>query len=164
MNIVARSGIGIYRNFDGPKEGSPDKTMPMEYENSLLYDYEHPWNFSSFRPDIICINLGTNDMSTNNYDIDIYEKKYTEFLDRVRELNPDSKIVLLTGSMLNGKELELVKTSLDRIASDRDNVYRFDMTPHTGELGYGADYHPSAKQSIKMADELTGFLNSIKNK
>lgn len=162
VNVVARSGIGIYRNYDGPRSGSAEGTMPLEYGNTMLYDNTRPWDFSAFRPDIVCINLGTNDTSTGNYDIPIFEQRYSDFLDRVISLNSGSKIVLLTGSMLNGKKLEDVKAALDRLADSRKGVvYRFDMTPQTGELGYGASFHPSAAQSRKMASELTEFLKSI---
>lgn len=80
------------------------------------------------------------------------------------EVNPSSKVVLLTGSMLNGKELETQKVILDSIAANHDRVYRFDMTPQTGELGYGADYHPSAAQAQVMANELTAYLRSLLGK
>ena len=30
--VVARSGIGAYRNFGGPKTGTPDSNMPVQYE------------------------------------------------------------------------------------------------------------------------------------
>ena len=36
VNIVARSGIGIYRNFGGNRKGT-DHTMPSEYDNTMLY-------------------------------------------------------------------------------------------------------------------------------
>lgn len=160
-SVVARSGIGVYRNFDGPKEGSPEGTMPMEYDKALLYSSDYPWDFSSYTPDIICINLGTNDFSTNNYDTDLYAATYESFLDHVMKVNPNAKIVLLTGSMLNGKELEEQKAILDSIAAPHDRVYRFDMSPQTGEFGYGADYHPSGTQSVVMANELTAYLRSL---
>ena len=63
---------------------------------------------------------------------------------------PQAKIVLLTGPMLHGTALEDVKASLDKLAANADNIYRFDMSEQTGELGYGADYHPSAAQAAKM--------------
>lgn len=163
-NVVARSGIGIYRNYDGPKEGSPEGTMPQEYDKALLYATDYPWDFTANTPDIICINLGTNDFSTNNYDAELYAATYDSFLDHVLEVNPASKVVLLTGSMLNGKELETQKVILDSIAANHDRVYRFDMTPQTGELGYGADYHPSAAQAQVMANELTAYLRSLLGK
>lgn len=160
FNVVARSGIGIYRNYGGPKEGD-EHTMPLEYDYTMIYNHDYKWDHKQFEPDIICINLGTNDTSENNYDISLYESHYRDFLKHLRELHPDAKIVLLTGSMLNDKALDDVKVVLDKLSSEDEQVYRFDMTPHTGDLGYGADYHPSAKQAEKMAEELIPFLQNL---
>lgn len=163
FNVVARSGIGIYRNYGGPKEGDR-QTMPMEYDYTLLYNHDYDWNHSQFHPDIICINLGTNDTSEDNYDIAIYEDRYRDFLRHLRDLHPQAKIVLLTGCMLQGQALTDVKTVLDRLASEDDATYRFDMSPQTGDLGYGASWHPSARQAERMAEELIPFLREVAEK
>lgn len=160
FNVVARSGIGIYRNYGSPIEGDT-KTMPLEYDYTLLYNHDYKWDHSSFHPDIICINLGTNDTSEGKYDISLYERHYRDFLAHLRQLHPDSKIVLLTGCMLQEPALTDVKEVLDRLAQEDPNTYRFDMSPQTGELGYGASYHPSRLQADKMASELTPFLRSL---
>ncbi len=160
FNVVARSGIGIYRNYGSPKEGDTN-TMPLEYDYTMLYNHDYKWDHSKFHPDIICINLGTNDTSENNYDISLYEKHYRDFLGHLRELHPQAKIVLLTGAMLQDQALVDVKTVLDRLASEDDRIYRFDMSPQTGELGFGASWHPSAQQAEKMADELIPFLRKL---
>ena len=160
-NVVARSGIGVYRNYNGPREGNKEQTMPLEYEHTMLYVDSLPWDFSRFRPDIVCINLGTNDLSTSNYDINLYREAMGRFVDRVMALNPGAKIVLLTGAMMSGKELADARSALDSVAACRPGVYRFDMTPEDGSLGYGADYHPSAARARVMARELTEFLKTL---
>lgn len=160
FNVVARSGIGIYRNYGSPKEGG-EQTMPMEYDYTMLYDHDYEWDHSKFHPDIICINLGTNDTSEDNYDITIYEERYRDFLHHLRDLHPQAKIVLLTGCMLQGQALTDVQDVLDRLASENEGVFRFDMSPHTGDLGYGADWHPSARQAERMAEEIIPFLRDV---
>lgn len=159
-NMVCRSGIGVYRKYADPIEGNAGMLMPGEYENTMLYVYDTPWDFSSFQPDIICINLGTNDLSCNNYDVKLFAKAYDDFVKQVKGLNPGAKIVLLTGVMLTGKELDIAKSVLDNVAT-KYGVYRFDMSPQDGSLGYGGDYHPSRAQAEKMAAELTAYLKSI---
>ncbi len=164
--VVARSGIGVYRNFGGPKAGTPQDNMPAQYEYTLYNDKSEAWDFSRYTPDVICINLGTNDLSTNNYDVRRLKDGYKTFLATVRRHNPDAKIVFLCGSMLGGKELEIAKRTLDEVAAEAAtagdaNVFRFNFTPQDGALGYGSDWHPSRWQHEKMAGELTAFLRQL---
>ncbi len=135
--------------------------MPDLYDRTLFYTPDYEWDHSSFDPDIITINLGTNDTSLEMFDVDLFEAKYNEFLDHLRDIHPNSKIVVLNGPMLNGEYLDIMKGALDRVAQGRENVYRFDFSPCTGELGYGADFHPSRAQSVKTATELIEYLQTI---
>ena len=123
------------------------------------------WDFSRFQPDVVCINLGTNDLSTNNYDTKLLKQGYQKLLRMVRQHNPKTKIVFLTGTMLQKKELGICRQLLDEVAVEARQagdaeVYRFDMTPQ-GSLGYGADWHPSYEQHKKMADELSAYLRTL---
>lgn len=91
---------------------------------------------------------------------------YRGFLQQLRKVYPSAKLVLLSGSMLNGKSLEDVKKAMDLVVMERQRmgdkeVYRFDMSPQTGSLGMGANYHPSMRQHQKMASELTAFLRKL---
>ena len=115
---------------------------------------------------MVCINLGTNDLSTNNYDVKLLKQGYQTLLKMVRQHNPKAKIVFLCGSMLLDKELEIAKQILDEVAAEANKagdkqVYRFDFTYQNGSLGYGNDYHPSIWQHEKMAAELTAYLRSL---
>ena len=165
-HVVARSGIGVYRSYDGPKAGTPENVMTTEYEYTNLYDRSEKWDFSRYQPQLVCINLGTNDLSTNNYDVKLLKAAYKKFLKQVRSHNPQAKIVYLCGSMLNGKELEIAKNTLNEVVDEAhkagDNqVYRFDFTPQTGDIHFGASWHPSVWQHQKMAGELTAYLRSL---
>ena len=176
--VVARSGIGAYRNYDGPKAGNPESCMPVQYEyTGYAWKPElrkeqtflkEKWDFSRYQPDVVCINLGTNDLSTPNYDLSLLKQGYQKLLKQVRQHNPKAKIVLLTGSMLYNQELQLAKQLLDEIANmaqkagDKE-VYRFDMNHIDGEAFLGNDWHPNVYQDEKMANELTAYLRKLMN-
>lgn len=163
--VVARSGIGIYRNYNGPKNGSRDNMRDV-YENILYTDYSRKWDFSKYTPDVVCVNLGTNDTSTEPYDVMLIIDGYRQFLATLRGHYPKAKLVFVTGSMLNGKSLNDVTTILDLVVAEAkangDNqVYRIDLTPSDGSLGYGADWHPSISQNVKSSEEFITALESI---
>ena len=126
------------------------------------------WDFSRYQPDLICINLGTNDLSTPNYDLSLLKQNFQKLLKMVRQHNPKAKIVFLTGSMLYNEELRLQKQLLDEVTSEAQKagdkeVYRFDMSPIPGDPWYGNDWHPNIRQDEKMADELTPYLRKLMN-
>ena len=174
--VVARSGIGAYRNYGEPKTGSPGSCMPVQYEYTAYAwkpDFRQQsgllgekWDFSRYQPDVVCINLGTNDLSTNNYDLQLLKQGYQKLLKMVRQHNPQAKIVFLTGSMLYNQELQEAKKLLDDITAEArksgdKEVYRFDMTPIDDEIFYGNDWHPNVYQDEKMAAELTAYLRKL---
>lgn len=163
--VVARSGIGVYRNYDGPKAGSKD-CMPAQYDFTLFNDFKEKWDFSRYQPHVVCINLGTNDLSTNNYDVKRLRQAYVNFIAQVRAHYPSAKIVMLCGSMLNGKELNIARRTLNDVVDEYHKkgdkeLYRFDFTPQNGDLYYGASWHPSLWQHQKMAGELTAYLRTL---
>ena len=176
--VVARSGIGAYRNYDGPKTGNPDSNMPVQYEYTgyawkpeLRKEptfLQEKWDFNRYQPDVVCINLGTNDLSTHNYDLSLLKQGYQKLLKMVRQHNPKAKIVFLTGSMLYHQELQLAKQLLDEVTAEAQKagdkeVYRFDMAPINGNKYYGNDWHPNIYQDEKMANELTPYLRQLMN-
>lgn len=163
--VVARSGIGVYRNYAAPRSGSKD-CMPAMYEQTLFMDSTELWNPTLYIPDVVCVNLGTNDTSLDNYDMNFLTDGYRSFMKKLRIYYPHAKIVLLTGAMLNGKQLEDVKKSMDTVIEERKlegdkEIYRFDMSPQTGSLGMSVGYHPSIRQHQKMAFELTAYLKEL---
>ena len=176
--VVARSGIGAYRNYNGPKTGNPESNMLAQYEHigyALKPELRkeatflsEKWDFNRYQPDVVCINLGTNDLSTSNYDVKLLKQNYHKLLKTVRQHNPNAKIVFLTGTMLYNKEMELQRQILNEVAAEAKKagdkeIYRFDMAPISGDEWYGNDWHPNVYMDEKMAGELTAYLRSLMN-
>ena len=163
--VVARSGIGIYRNYNGPKTGNAD-CLPRIYDRTLFGVEDVKWDFAQYQPDVVCVNLGTNDVSTDPYDKTMLENAYRDFYYTLRSKYPEAKIVFLSGCALVGNRLEHIQYAMDgvvrqaRLKGDT-NVYRFDMSHQTGDLGFGAKWHPSKWQQEKMAGELTAYLRGL---
>jgi hypothetical protein len=164
MMVVARSGIGVYRNYNDVVTGSR-VTLPTFYGRTFI-GKSPVWDFSRFSPDIVCLNLGTNDISQGLYDLEKFKSAYVAFVKTLRSHYPKARIILLSGCMLRGKRLSALTNTLNSIClqfkmSGDSNIYRFDFTPQTGKLGYGADWHPSAAQQLLMANELSQYIESI---
>ena len=163
--VVARSGIGIYRNYNGPKTGNAD-CMPRMYDQTLFGVETEKWDFTRYTPDVVCVNLGTNDVSTEPYDKTMLENAYRDFYYTLRAKYPNAKIVFLSGCAMVGQKLEHMQYAMDgvvrqaRLKGDTQ-VYRFDLSHQTGDLGYGAAWHPSKWQQEKMAGELTAYLRGL---
>ena len=183
--VVARSGIGIYRNFNDAKEGSL-WPMPKVYEldlitstmnddNSLKQPSEvtdKNWNFSAQKkPDIVCIGLGTNDMSVGEYNYEKFLLSYIAFVKNIRSHYPAAKIILLNSPMLHDKQANDIYTAITNVVDGMrvigdTRIYRFDFQEQDDSLGYGADYHPSAQRHQQMGKYLTTFIKTVvlKNK
>jgi hypothetical protein len=156
--VVAKSGIGMFRNYNGPQEGSPD-AMPKIYDGIFYRVAEPAWEASRFVPDVACINLGTNDFSTKGVNSGSFKAAAAAFVGRLLERYPSStKIVLLMGPMANRPELEALLRDVATQAGER--VSFFEMSKQ-GAHGLGADYHPSQEQAKVNAGELARYLSEL---
>ncbi len=162
--VVARSGIGMVRNYDGPREGSPEATMPMVYPKTFFLDDRWDWDFSRYTPDVVCLNLGTNDFSTSGVVVENYISAYLDFARQILARYPQAQLVALQGPMNNSAELKAALHQIVATLSEEhpDRVHYFELSAQ-GALGFGADYHPNRAQSRQNAEELTAYLADLMN-
>jgi len=162
--VVARSGIGIYKNYADTITGS-EWPMPRVYENALINDPTTKWDFSRFKPDVVVLGLGTNDLSENNYDYEKFAVSYIAFVKSIRQHYPTAKIVLLNSPMLHYQQAQhlsdVITNSITamRVLND-SRIYMFHFQEQDDSLGYGADWHPSAKRAAEMARYLSYFIKT----
>ena len=163
--VVARSGIGIYKNYGDKKSGS-EYPMPRVYENALINDTVTKWEFSKWKPDVVVLGLGTNDLSENNYDYEKFALAYIAFVKNIRKHYPSAKIVLLNSPMLHYQQsqdlLNVITNSKSAMNVLQDTkIYRFDFQELSDDpADYGADWHPSAKKASEMARYLSYFIKT----
>ncbi len=159
--VVSRSGIGMLRNFDGPYEGSED-TMPDVYPHTFYLQPDSGWDFSRFTPDLVCINLGTNDFSTSGVNVEKFVARYTAFAKVLLDNYPKARLLVLQGPMENGDSLRdalgRVVAALEDYAPGRVSYFKLSAQ---GSLGYGADYHPNREQAKVNAAELSAHVAEL---
>mgnify|MGYP001550259749 CR=1 FL=1 len=159
--VVARSGIGILRNYDGPRDGSKD-AMPQIYPHTFYLQAQPEWDFNRFTPDVVCVNLGTNDFSTTGVNVEKFVASYVDFGTMLLKRYPHAQLLILQGPMDTGKAL---RAALDRVvgqlhAQASERVHFLALSP-MGSAGYGADSHPNRAQSEINSAELTTYLSDL---
>lgn len=174
-SLVSYSGHGIISGYTTNGKKVKGQLVPPVYEQfaksygsygGIFNVSSIDWNFGSFRPDFVVINLGTNDASYCGNDpekIEDYAVSYAEFLKVVREHNPDAHIICALGVMgdslyKNGvcKAVELYTTETGDTA-----VSSLRLTPQNGSTGYAADWHPTEATHEIAANELADEIKRL---
>lgn len=163
---VCKSGVGIYRNYNGPVTGNTD-CMTNNYLRNYFYDASPLYSFAE-KPDLVCIDLGTNDFSTYKGDSALFVDNYLRLIDVIQSENyNNANILCLVGPMLSGADLIRIKRYVKFVVSTANESYNgkihfFEMSQQGG-LGYGIDYHPTVAQHLKNAKELVSCIDTLMN-
>lgn len=170
-NLVSWTAIGVYSNsVKDESVTEPDNgwTMPVIYDYAdkaadglAGIDPPRKWDFSSFVPDLIVVNIGTNDKDFTRGIPErtaAFESTYRDFISHIRELNPDSYILCVLGVM--GQELcPQVENAVRSLNDGRISALRFPVQDEAD--GIGAEWHPSAKTHRKMSDILIAEIKRL---
>ena len=171
-NLTSFSGFGIVSGWTDSGDLNPIQLVPDHYKkfafswNTKMFE-NREWDFSTYRPNLIVINLGTNDDSYTQDKEERqaqYASEYVKFLKEVRKENPASYIILSIGIMLGGNRLFpwIEKAAAEYTKQTGDTrLSTLHFVPQTEEEGFGSDYHPSEATQIRCAGVLTDFIKSL---
>jgi lysophospholipase L1-like esterase len=164
---VAISGRGVYRNYsDGAGE-----LAPSFYEDTLPDDAAAPpWDFARYVPDVVVVNLGTNDFSPPGPDHAAYRAAYSAFLKQIRAHHPDALLLAVVGTMLNDgfppgvmawttNQSDVSSVVAELTAAGDGNVHYLALTPQTAP--FGEDYHPTRATHQQMAEAVANELRRL---
>ncbi|HEY4059482.1 MAG TPA: SGNH/GDSL hydrolase family protein [Kofleriaceae bacterium] len=152
---IAYSGIGMTRN----NGGSTDNTMPDRYTRLFADDAESVWGFS-YTPDVIVINLSTNDYAMGDPGV-AFETTYVAFIKNLRSHFPNVPVLIATSPMLGNEARTTLRAHLDAIAGQLDGVHVMDLAEQMPADGLGCDYHPSTVTDQKMAVVATQAIRDV---
>ena len=173
-SLVSYSGNGIVSGYTTQGNQVKAQRVPMFYEEFARSAGSYngysvsstPWDFTRFVPDVVVINLGTNDASYTGNDKDLqqeYTDAYAEFLKKVRRDNPDAQIICALGVM--GDTLyKAMCAAVEKYTAETgdEKVSTLRLTAQDGNKnGYAADWHPTAASHDVAASETAEMIKSV---
>lgn len=174
-SMFSASGYGIISGYtDDPDKRNEPELIPPYYESMGLSHDSLPdmpdtrdikWDFNRFRPDVVVINLGTNDDSFCQDDKNKQEEfteRYARFLKVVRGLNPDAHIFCILG-LMGDRLYPYVCEAVSRYAAGTGDemIGTVHLTEQDAEAGYVSDYHPLASAHDLASEELTAAIRTV---
>ncbi|MBN1409943.1 MAG: hypothetical protein JW969_03805 [Spirochaetales bacterium] len=159
-SIVAISGKGMVRNFR--EEATTSKNpLPYYYGRTCMRILEE-WDFKSWIPDIVLINLGTNDYSTKPNPLpEEFIEGYKNFIMTIRSHYPKAHIVCLSGPTLADTMLANITAVAEEMGEIDGKVHLFIFQKLSTRDEYGCAWHPNALAHEKMAQQLIPFLKEL---
>lgn len=187
-HVFSQSGWGVIANW----ENDARLIIPPYYEqvcgfldpavNEPLGALEK-WNFASWQPDAVVINLGTNDKcaftmppftdpdtgevyklhtlpdgNMDPADVKRFEDGVLDFLKMLRRDNPDAYLVWALGMLGNGLN-DACQRAVDRFKAETgDRRADFLALPDTAPGEFGSRQHPGHRSHVHASRVLTAFL------
>jgi hypothetical protein len=146
----------------------PDNDMPSLTWRTLPRDADSTWNVL-WRPQVIVINLGSNDFYPNNPDKAGWVTACLAFIEKLRADDPHAMIYLALGPMMTDSDppghhaltnlrdyLQTVVDSRHALGDRRIRLVEFQ--PEDLVTGVGAQQHPNIKTHEEMAERLVAAI------
>lgn len=164
MMVTAVSGIGVIRNYNDPEMIGSD-AMTVRYGRALATEPRPLWEFQRWRPDLVVINLGTNDFSTNPQPTEIiFVQAYIDLLNDIRRQYPFAPIIAMAGPVMPDYAAGYVQTAVNHMnTAQHDPNVHFLPVPNNLVIptDYGCDYHPNITGQLKIAAVLLPKIREI---
>ncbi len=152
--IIARSGYGAYCKNDNI---SPSQSMRNRHDNTLFAQEAPSYPAADFSPQIIVVNLGTNDFSTYAKETTPtqaeFESAYGELLAALRTSHPAARFVLVTQSPSS----QIWHPYVQNVAAANGAKY-VHIAYQSGDLGL--DWHPTLQGQTHIAQSLIAALDA----
>lgn len=161
--IIAHSGRGIVRNY-GDSVRVSAHTMRHKYSQALDADTTHEWNFKDYTPDLVIINLGTNDFSNEPHPYrSEFVEAYASLLDDIFAHYGDGVKVLCVIPYAIASHLKPYFTeAISRV--NRPGSVRLLHMPEdyiNSDSDRGSAWHPNYVGQQKMAMMIIPYISTM---
>jgi lysophospholipase L1-like esterase len=156
---IAYSGIGMYRSASGDTTNQ----MPTRFLLTLADVATSQWAFMTPAPDVVIIDLGTNDFAKGDPGT-AFQTAYTTFLQQeLRAHYPNAYVLVTLSPMLSGTSRSQAKTYLTNVVSavtaagdNRVVYFEYDV-----EASTGCQSHPDVSTNQAMAMKIVPIIEQL---
>ncbi|MCR4791404.1 MAG: GDSL family lipase [Lachnospiraceae bacterium] len=181
FRLISQSGWGVTAGWDN----NPNNTLPLIYDSVHakrgITDYDH----SSWEPDAVVVNLGTNDggafdnpaftdpltgvtykynkLPDGKYDPADLEKIANgmfEFMNHIREVHPASHILWVYG-MLGDVMMNTVTVAVSQFWTENDTNAGYLQLPDTNGEAFGSRGHPGELSHRAASEKIVERLREV---
>jgi lysophospholipase L1-like esterase len=153
--MLAISGIGIFRNRTDSNEESPD-SMENRYTRTLFTE-EGDYDFSQFDADLVHIFIGLNDFAQGEPPPNAYINNYLSLINGFRSRNPGVKFLCVGYTPEMKRDVQAMVQAEQ--AAGRQDIGYYEL-PHM-ELSVLAGYHPSIAGFQEGAKHVTAAIQDF---
>lgn len=176
-SMFSASGYGIISGYTAdPQVRGATELIPPYYESQCFsrdtfgeagYPADIPWNFAEYQPEVIVINLGTNDDSYCQDTVEKqeeYVRQYIEFLKVVRKNNPNAEIFCVLGLMGDRLYPRVCEAAEGYTAQTGDKrIHTVHIPEQDGTVGYVIDYHPLPQMHTMASEVVAAAIKETMN-
>ena len=165
IHVISVSGKRLTR----PDSAMPQPTMPdINKMVDFLYDPYTEWDVQKYQPDIIIINLGTNDFISikNDEDRQKFGADYEKFIRELHKDYPNAKILWAFGAMGDGVNLfSSITQAAENVNKDVKSLVHTYRMPHCLSIkdGGGGVDHPNVISNLQYGEDFTKIIGDIMN-
>lgn len=167
---IAQGGIGLVDGYDAPigRRGMEKQFGMLGAFGSARGDAPFA-GWADERPDIVVVNLGTNDADSNEKNpapLDVFRDRYVGFLTTLRARYPAATILVLEPFNRNGGKCKAVREAVERHTTVTGDRRAFCISTEGWVNPAGGDIapdwsHPTDQGHGKLARRMTEALREL---
>lgn len=153
---ICYSGRGVYRDA----KGFTSHPMTLLWKRTFVQRRELPWSHDMLLPDVVVVNLGTND-SALSYERERYLSAQANFYKTLRKAYPDAHLVYLVGARKTTANVKQAAQDLSRWVSGlgTDSHASFlALAAAEPDEHEGCAFHPGLLSHERMASAVVKHL------
>jgi lysophospholipase L1-like esterase len=181
MNPDIQDYFGTYAPLTAQRVGAEHRALAWGgktiqeigdmFGRTLPLHPESVWDFAEEPPDVVVVNLGTNDFALFDPGAFQFVAKYTKLVEKVRAAYPNALVVGILGPMLSDaypegkhnltKARAYMTAAFAKLeAKGEHRAFFLEVAEQNAANGFGCAYHPSPKTHALIADTLAPFIKS----